>query len=176
MVNLQPDMSRNYPPGSNSANTGPNPSQHNPSANSANRPTHPSNPHSARNIQRSGPGHHHANHHHHHHHQQQLQHGQRPAQPNRPSNPAEQPISDLFDYKVLENTNYPYCPDHSKYENIAKIGQGTFGEVHKAKIRATGQIVALKKVLTENEKEGVGQISHQMILLNLNPNTYFSFQ
>nr|AGH55868.1 Cyclin dependent kinase 9 [Brachionus manjavacas] len=63
-------------------------------------------------------------------------------------------MSDHFDCKVLESAHYPFCPDHSKYEHIAKIGQGTFGEVHKAKIRGTAQIVALKKVLTENEKEG----------------------
>uniref|UniRef100_A0A096M328 Cyclin-dependent kinase 9 (CDC2-related kinase) n=1 Tax=Poecilia formosa TaxID=48698 RepID=A0A096M328_POEFO len=37
---------------------------------------------------------------------------------------------------------------------MAKIGQGTFGEVFKAKHRQTGKKVALKKVLMENEKEG----------------------
>ena len=38
---------------------------------------------------------------------------------------------------------------------IAKIGQGTFGEVFKARSRTDPKkIVALKKVLMENEKEG----------------------
>ena len=38
---------------------------------------------------------------------------------------------------------------------MAKIGQGTFGEVFKARHKKTKKIVALKKVLMENEKEGV---------------------
>ena len=37
---------------------------------------------------------------------------------------------------------------------MAKVGQGTFGEVFKAKDRKTGRLVALKKVRMENEKEG----------------------
>uniref|UniRef100_A0A7E4W9I5 Protein kinase domain-containing protein n=1 Tax=Panagrellus redivivus TaxID=6233 RepID=A0A7E4W9I5_PANRE len=40
------------------------------------------------------------------------------------------------------------------YSRIIKIGQGTFGEVFKAKCVKTGTIVALKKILMENEKEG----------------------
>lgn len=40
------------------------------------------------------------------------------------------------------------------YEQLLKIGQGTFGEVFKARCKRTGQLVALKKILMENEKEG----------------------
>ena len=47
------------------------------------------------------------------------------------------------------------CPDlEVKYKAIAKIGQGTFGEVWKAKCIKTNRTVALKKVLMENEQEG----------------------
>ena len=49
---------------------------------------------------------------------------------------------------------YAYCDDVSKYEKISKIGQGTFGEVFKARHKESRRIVALKKVLMENEKEG----------------------
>jgi hypothetical protein len=46
------------------------------------------------------------------------------------------------------------CYFCNRYEKIAKIGQGTFGEVFKAKCKTDkNKIVALKKVLMENEKE-----------------------
>ncbi|CAI8025615.1 Cyclin-dependent kinase 9 [Geodia barretti] len=48
----------------------------------------------------------------------------------------------------------PFCPDVAKYEKLTKVGQGTFGEVYKARDRESGKIVALKKVRMENEKEG----------------------
>ncbi|XP_053551865.1 cyclin-dependent kinase 9 isoform X2 [Bombina bombina] len=56
--------------------------------------------------------------------------------------------------KNYDSVEFPYCDEVSKYERLAKIGQGTFGEVFKAKHRQTGKKVALKKVLMENEKEG----------------------
>ncbi|XP_043201725.1 cyclin-dependent kinase 9-like [Amphibalanus amphitrite] len=55
----------------------------------------------------------------------------------------------------IESMRYPFCHDVTKYETMAKIGQGTFGEVFKARLKTDrSRIVALKKVLMENEKEG----------------------
>lgn len=49
---------------------------------------------------------------------------------------------------------YPFCPDETKYDKILKIGQGTFGEVFKAREKVSKNVVAMKKVLMDNEKEG----------------------
>ncbi|KAF7875050.1 hypothetical protein EAF04_002222 [Stromatinia cepivora] len=46
------------------------------------------------------------------------------------------------------------CSRITDYEVMGKIGEGTFGEVHKAKSRKTGMVVALKKILMINEKDG----------------------
>lgn len=56
--------------------------------------------------------------------------------------------------KYLSNIDFRHVEDISKYEKVMKIGQGTFGEVSKARCRKTGELVALKKILMENEKEG----------------------
>uniref|UniRef100_A0A914Y617 Protein kinase domain-containing protein n=1 Tax=Panagrolaimus superbus TaxID=310955 RepID=A0A914Y617_9BILA len=40
------------------------------------------------------------------------------------------------------------------YDKITKIGQGTFGEVFKSRAKITEEVVAMKKILMENEKEG----------------------
>lgn len=53
-----------------------------------------------------------------------------------------------------DGMKYPFCDDVDKYERLNKIGQGTFGEVFKARHRKNKNFVALKKVLMENEKEG----------------------
>jgi len=42
-----------------------------------------------------------------------------------------------------------------KYEKLEKLGEGTYGVVYKAKNRQTGNIIALKKILLEQEDEGV---------------------
>lgn len=58
--------------------------------------------------------------------------------------------------KYIENYDFVCCAESSKYEKVAKIGQGTFGEVFKAREKSgTRKFVAMKKVLMENEKEGV---------------------
>ncbi|XP_006817341.1 cyclin-dependent kinase 9-like [Saccoglossus kowalevskii] len=59
-----------------------------------------------------------------------------------------------MDPQIMDGLDFPFCDEVVKYEKLAKIGQGTFGEVFKAKHRKNKQIVALKKVLMENEKEG----------------------
>ncbi|VDN51387.1 unnamed protein product [Dracunculus medinensis] len=56
--------------------------------------------------------------------------------------------------QYVDSFKFPYMNDVSKYEKLTKIGQGTFGEVFKAQCRETKRIVALKKILMENEKEG----------------------
>jgi len=40
------------------------------------------------------------------------------------------------------------------YEKVEQVGEGTYGQVYKAKNKETGEIVALKRVRMDNEKEG----------------------
>lgn len=57
--------------------------------------------------------------------------------------------------KYIEEFDFPFCDESSKYEKVAKIGQGTFGEVFKARAKNSNKkFVAMKKVLMDNEKEG----------------------
>lgn len=44
---------------------------------------------------------------------------------------------------------------NSTYEKVDKIGEGTYGVVYKAIERASGNVVAVKKIRLESEEEGV---------------------
>ncbi|XP_018019882.1 cyclin-dependent kinase 9 [Hyalella azteca] len=68
--------------------------------------------------------------------------------------PAPVPTQFPPNSSYYEDLVFPYCEDISGYERLTKIGQGTFGEVFKARARDSGRIVALKKILMDNEKEG----------------------
>ncbi|KAK4177194.1 putative serine/threonine-protein kinase bur-1 [Triangularia setosa] len=46
------------------------------------------------------------------------------------------------------------CSKIADYEVLGKLGEGTFGEVHRARSRKTGALVALKKIIMHNEKDG----------------------
>lgn len=47
------------------------------------------------------------------------------------------------------------CGLQTDYEVTTKLGEGTFGEVHKAIHKTSGTAVALKRILMHNEKEGM---------------------
>ncbi|KAJ6571852.1 kinase-like domain-containing protein [Mycena capillaripes] len=47
------------------------------------------------------------------------------------------------------------CGNQNEYQVTTKLGEGTFGEVHKAVHTASGRQVALKRILMHNEKEGM---------------------
>ncbi|KAL8835453.1 MAG: hypothetical protein Q9205_001114 [Flavoplaca limonia] len=60
---------------------------------------------------------------------------------------------------TLEKTNdgqprFKGCSSIKAYEISEKLGEGTFGEVYKARYVKDGHIVALKKILMHNEKDG----------------------
>lgn len=46
------------------------------------------------------------------------------------------------------------CSKITDYELLHKLGEGTFGEVHKARSKSNGTLVALKKIIMHNEKDG----------------------
>ncbi|GBF60605.1 serine/threonine-protein kinase [Trichophyton mentagrophytes] len=46
------------------------------------------------------------------------------------------------------------CSSIREFEFLGKLGEGTFGEVYKARSKRAGSLVALKKILMHNEKDG----------------------
>ncbi|CAG8126043.1 unnamed protein product [Penicillium olsonii] len=70
---------------------------------------------------------------------------------------------------------FPGCSNITEYTFVGKLGEGTFGEVYKAKSKKDSSVVALKKILMHHEKEGfpitaireiklMKALSHQNIL------------
>jgi serine/threonine-protein kinase BUR1 len=52
------------------------------------------------------------------------------------------------------NPRFQGCTSIRDFEFLGKLGEGTFGEVYKARSKKDGSIVALKKILMHNEKDG----------------------
>ncbi|KAL8874539.1 MAG: hypothetical protein Q9174_000126 [Haloplaca sp. 1 TL-2023] len=76
--------------------------------------------------------------------------------PDRSSTPKQrtgQPKASL-ELRHDGKSRFQGCSSIKNYEFIEKLGEGTFGEVHKARSVKIGHVVALKKILVHNEKEG----------------------
>lgn len=52
------------------------------------------------------------------------------------------------------NSRFRGCTSIRDFEFLGKLGEGTFGEVYKARSKRDGSTVALKKILMHNEKDG----------------------
>ncbi|KAI8584764.1 hypothetical protein K450DRAFT_168067 [Umbelopsis ramanniana AG] len=66
-------------------------------------------------------------------------------------------ISPNINLNVLKNIGYPVKASDEpteKYEKIGQVGEGTYGKVYKARSKVTGELVALKRIRMESEKEG----------------------
>lgn len=59
-----------------------------------------------------------------------------------------------LDHKSDGHSRFHGCTGIGSYKILSKLGEGTFGEVHKARSCVNGRIVALKKILMHNEKDG----------------------
>ncbi|KAE8147362.1 kinase-like domain-containing protein [Aspergillus avenaceus] len=52
------------------------------------------------------------------------------------------------------NSRFCGCTTIREFEFLGKLGEGTFGEVYKARSKRDGSVIALKKILMHNEKDG----------------------
>ena len=66
------------------------------------------------------------------------------------------PNSQQTSGEKFENGRFKFhgCSPIQQYEFMGKLGEGTFGEVSKARSKKTGAVVALKKIIMHNEKDG----------------------
>ncbi|KAH7363053.1 cyclin dependent kinase C [Plectosphaerella cucumerina] len=51
-------------------------------------------------------------------------------------------------------SSFQGCSKIADYELLGKLGEGTFGEVYRARSRKTNELYALKKIIMHNEKDG----------------------
>ena len=57
--------------------------------------------------------------------------------------------------EIPEKDQFGRCRFVSEFEKLNRIGEGTYGIVYRAKDTKTGEIVALKKMRMEREKDGI---------------------
>jgi len=57
--------------------------------------------------------------------------------------------------EIKDDLLYGRCRFVGEYEKLNRIGEGTYGVVYRARDKRTGEIVALKKIRMEKEKDGM---------------------
>lgn len=63
------------------------------------------------------------------------------------------PLS-LETLKIPQHEIFGGCRDVADFEKLNRIGEGTYGIVYRARDAKTKEVVALKKIRMESEKEG----------------------
>lgn len=73
---------------------------------------------------------------------------------------------------IPPNYKYGSCRPVTDFEKLNRIGEGTYGIVYRAKDKRTSDIVALKKVRMEREKDGIpiSSLREISLLLSLDHN------
>ncbi|ELU08018.1 hypothetical protein CAPTEDRAFT_149303 [Capitella teleta] len=72
-------------------------------------------------------------------------------------------------FDIDERDQYGRCRSVTEFEKLNRIGEGTYGIVYRARDTRTDEIVALKKMRMENEKDGIpiSGLREMSILLQL---------
>ncbi|KAJ7047941.1 Pkinase-domain-containing protein [Mycena alexandri] len=80
-----------------------------------------------------------------------------PVMTTRPPQPEvrKESVPETIEEEKAYGRVFKGCGNQREYEITTKLGEGTFGEVHKALHTSTGRSVALKRILMHNEKEGM---------------------
>ena len=61
--------------------------------------------------------------------------------------------------KIPQREIFGGCRDVADFQKLNRIGEGTYGIVYRARDTKTKEVVALKKIRMESEKEGNDKIS-----------------
>lgn len=84
----------------------------------------------------------------------QVQQSIEKPEPSPRSSQRAAPVKGSLERKDDGKTRFRGCSSIKCYETSEKLGEGTFGEVYKARSLKDGHAVALKKILMHNEKDG----------------------
>lgn len=76
-------------------------------------------------------------------------------------------IKDKKTFTVPQNDRFGSCRSVREFEKLNRIGEGTYGIVYRARDTKSDEIVALKKVRMDNEKDGIPISSLREITLLL---------
>ena len=70
--------------------------------------------------------------------------------------PVDEVISPLTEkpQRIPQGEIFGACRDVAEFEKLNRIGEGTYGIVYRARDKKTKEVVALKKIRMESEKEG----------------------